>query len=153
MGENICKYDITPVWIVKHTYIDTDMHEQSELLIVRLRVYKGNKLYRFMFCNPSDTIFDITISSNDLHNTTLFLKNICEALTSQSTRYARYSRFTYNYVTHSAAVIRVKDSNPRYFMYSWDYNKDAGKYELKLREIINGKDVPLKETIVKKRRY
>ena len=45
-------------------------------------------------------------------------------------------------------MIVQKEGSNRYFMYDWDYNDGINKNELKLCEIVNGKEVPLKETVI-----
>ena len=54
-----------------------------------MRAHRYNKLYRFMFCNTNDVVFDVTIPSTEIHDPSLFLKYFCNALSSQSVCYGQ----------------------------------------------------------------
>lgn len=148
MKDIVSKYYIRPIYIVDHFY-NNDKGLYHELLIVKMRAHRYNKLYRFMFCNANDVVLDATIPASEMHDPSLFLKYFCNALSSQSVCYGQQdSIFAYNFATDSAVMIVQKEGPTRYFMYDWVYNDDINKNELKLREIVNGKEVPLKETVI-----
>lgn len=146
MKDVFSKYYIKPAFVVDHVRTN-DKGLQHELLIVKMRAH-SNKSYRFMFCNANDIVLDATIPASEMHDPTLFLKYFCNALSSQSACYAQQdSVFAYNFVTNSAVVITQTGGPDRYFTYHWIQNNSVN--ELKLCEIVNGIEVPLKETVAK----
>lgn len=147
MKDVFSKYYIKPAYIVDHVQTN-DEGLQHELLIVKMRAHRNNKSYRFMFCNVNDVVLDARVPASEIHDPSLFLKYFCDALSSQSARFGQQdSVFAYNFVTNSAVVITQTGGPDRYFTFKWIQNNDVN--ELKLCEIVNCIEVPLKETVVK----